>query len=373
MTEAGESQNYHERWPGEFRYRLDDIVRQQITPENIDTYANDALLDTINLVNDTVSAFQAKNVSAGYAPGREQETAAFEHYGLTEIEDVLDHIHSVASELDDIDQIIDNAEANSRVYVPPGQNNRRTSSNEHGTYSENGQSSRLKSVLYAVSHFRPGTDIHDPEQVQVSTGAVTDSMKRTLPYSLVDIPAYRQAVLVCDEGSNITFVLNTQIMAAIGTTPEEIAVLPKSEITDRIHYNPDLGSRVVYSSVNYIPRISNALYGRTGFRYGLIDRVAYDAFHAQGYSGIDDIESFAPPPEGHIKAEQIARTYDLDPGTIDGVISSLEGELGQVVIARNGQHGIARFLSSEQVAIITRRLTGVGFSPSGRHTSTWQP
>ncbi len=101
-----------------YRDRLTAILYRSLTPENIDSYADKALDELIELIEEVVQTV-GHEPENGFASKKDQETAAFRQFGLGDVESVLDHIADLANEIHALDDAIGRATTNNRVITPP--------------------------------------------------------------------------------------------------------------------------------------------------------------------------------------------------------------------------------------------------------------
>src|SRR5680860_653450 len=74
-----------------FKTTLSQIQSRPLIPENIDSYAEDALKDLITLTSSAVTEYKNQQTS-DLRTGNEAEDAAFAYFGLNNIEEILNHI-----------------------------------------------------------------------------------------------------------------------------------------------------------------------------------------------------------------------------------------------------------------------------------------
>jgi len=90
----------------EFTKSLENITEVAITPENIDSFANDSLENLIALTDSVVEAYQ--NQVPHTQGGSELEDAAFSHFNIPSIDETIEHVTKIQESLNDIDTYIDN-------------------------------------------------------------------------------------------------------------------------------------------------------------------------------------------------------------------------------------------------------------------------
>ena len=353
MTEFGRDQfETHQ-----YRDRLNAILSAQLSPDNIDSYADDALNDVIGLAQDAIQSFEATSMES-FETQQDWENAAFAHYGLTNVEQILDHIQAIATELSEIDQRINESPVREAVYVPPDDTNISINPGS-GTFQEKRNFPRLKTVLFILSRDF-SLDIHDTEQVIIDPSSVRNNMMRRLGYVLLNVPTLHRAVLVCDEEGNASFVFDTELFATLGHTPQSLANLTKSQIRDLLRDHPDGSARLVYDPEHFVEGMRTAIRepGRIP-PYGVNTKPEND----QPQSDSQDTYLYPDPPDEDVSAAEFAEDLNLDRWFIDQLIEHLtsnDEEFGKPPTARFGE-STDLSLSPEQQSIITDFLHDLGY------------
>jgi len=239
----------------EYRAELDLILDRPLTPENIDAYADDALNDLIELVENATTSFSRRH-KGEFGSRRDIEAAAFKHFGLGDIESTLDHIADISDRIHFIDAVIDSAIEYDIVTVPTSGNNGFIPAGD-GSFEKVGSVPRLKTVLFVLEN---GFNVDISDHKLLTKGKVMPSMIRSEPYWSIDAPKLERTVLVCDEGENVTYVFDQLVMSEQGINNDELLNMSKSDLNDLVLEHPNLGSRLVYSKYfvsRLIDRINN--------------------------------------------------------------------------------------------------------------------
>lgn len=301
--------------PG-FKAAFKQILSRPLSPDNIDSYAEDALTDLIGLTNSVVDLYCKKQPST-FPSRKELEDAAFSHFGLTNIEKTLDHVASKAEEIKQIDKIIEGAEVVQSIVVPPDDKRPFFNYEGNGTVEEKSVISRTKTVLFILSNDF-GIDISDQEQLSIKTGVLSDEMMRKLSYYLLDIPRLERTILCCDEEGNVTYIFNNAVLAKHGISSDDLTQLTKNGLNDLIGADPELGRRIVYSK-NFVPKM-----------IGLVKdlKLSNDNQEHQNTTGIG-VYLYPEPPEGILSANGIANSFNVSQSVIAKAIKSIEDELGE--------------------------------------------
>ncbi|HEV7453653.1 MAG TPA: hypothetical protein VGO07_00170 [Candidatus Saccharimonadales bacterium] len=187
-TESGETAA--NSTPG-FREKIDAITSRRLSPENIETYADDALDDLVGVVDEITERYEQQSGVVDPASGADHERAALLQLGLDgdEIEATLDRIDDLSKEIAALDDVITAITTQTdAVITPPGETGFQLTVNAEPYDKEH--IPRLKTLLFVLSN-QFDIDLRDPEACSISNGIITDSMLRKESYRLVAVPRTR--------------------------------------------------------------------------------------------------------------------------------------------------------------------------------------
>lgn len=228
------------------RHRFDAIVNQRLMPETIDHYAENALNEVIEVVNDVVLLYRGdggmEHVSS------DTERSALVHCGLNPvtIEDTLDHIADISENIKQLSSVIDAITVNTgRVITPPDHQELQMSQGD-GSFKEKPTIPRLKTLLFLASNSF-GIDLQDPAQLSVTAGVLKETMVRNESYNLVELSTVNRSILICDEEGNATFVLDTNQLIQHGISREVLMGMSKNELQALLSQHEGLGIRLIYT------------------------------------------------------------------------------------------------------------------------------
>lgn len=293
-----------------FEQQINEITNRQLTVENVDTYAEQALGDTINVV-ETVIAEYAKLDHNTYATKREFEQKAFEKFGLRNIEEVLDHIANVHDQLNEIDQFIKQSSTADQVFVPPN-----AITNSVGSGSGEFQTPlilpKLKSLLFCLGRYF-NLEVNDASSVQVVRGSVDAKMFRQQPYYEVIINDLNRRVMTCDESGNATFIFDDEKLPA--EIKDQLKNCTKQELNNLMARCPGCGTKLIYGK-NYITNLVNALESEVD-QPEQLDKAVDVKFLS--------IEKATTPraPEGYLNVRQIVKALGVSAKTVNKNIKDL--------------------------------------------------
>lgn len=243
-----------------FKDRLGAILYKQLTVENIETFADEALSETVSLTDNILKEY--KNNPEFNAPTtalntKEQEDEAFRALDLQNIPDVLRQIIDKKEQISILKTYINkNIEKINEVITPPQPVQGLNIEKGNGSFERKKIFSRLLTLLYILEH-----DFNiapTPERVPIKEGTVTPNMMRKTPYIRVEIPELERVVYICEEENNVSHVFDTKKLAEKSLTLEEIDIYNKEDKDSLIIKYPGIGIRIIQSK-NWRTNIKTAL------------------------------------------------------------------------------------------------------------------
>lgn len=330
----------------DFKAGLDVITNRSLSVEVIDTYAEQALNDLIDLIQHVSTAY-SRQPSYSFENAKDLENAAFTYFELSQIEEILDHIVDKAREISQLDQTIARAQVIDQIIVPPDPQETNITSGD-GTFEEKTIIPKLKTLLFILSNDFE-VNIQDKKQTQITKGLVSEDMLRKTSYHLVEVPRIDRAVLICDEEGNATFVFNTDLLGQIGIPPAGLLQLSKLELATLLTENRGLGQRISYST-NFIPNLIRALEAIKG------DESSSVTDEAEANSA----RYLRPkPPEGFLHEYGVAQQFGVNNHVIHRAVKALESSLGETQTFKSKSRETT-YYSPAQQELIRQRLEAEG-------------
>jgi hypothetical protein len=251
--------NSLESLKGIFKQRLETILESQLTVDNVETFADEALARTINLIGEVMSEYR-KNPNVKARPTtlfeRDQEDEAFKILELPNIHEVLDRINDVIGEIDNIKkEVRPNTEKSNKVITSP----QKGLSFQNGDGSANFEKKTFKRLLTLLYILKHDFDI-EPKDVRILEGIVTEDMMRKIPYVRVEVPTKERVVYICDEEGNASYIFDTKKLNEVGLTIDDIDLDDKTKKNSLIGTYPSIGVRVIQSP-NWRSNVARALEG----------------------------------------------------------------------------------------------------------------
>ncbi len=325
-----------------FLDRIHTITQRQLTAEGIDSYADDALNDLVDVIGDTVHAYNHQPTTMG-GNHLETEKAALHYFGLDPetVETTLDYIALISDQIQELDAAITSiSSVSSEIIVPPASEHTEIVAGD-GSYIEKQRIPRLKTLLFILTN-EFDVDLHDPTQIRITCGAVKNDMMRGDSYNLVEIPGIERTVLVCDEEGNATYVFNNAKIREQFIEPGDLARLTKDDLNDLICEDEALGVRIKYST-RYVPR--------------LIAELSTSDLDESTGQYLQRPESV---PDGYISRKGFSTKLGVDVDVLRRVISSVGDELGEVKTYSFKYGNPVKAYSPEQQTIVEHRLEQEG-------------
>jgi hypothetical protein len=237
-----------------YQTRLKTILSTPLTVEAIDTYAQTALSDLINLTENVVNEFaDISSSDARYTVSKELEDAAFRHFNLQNIASNLDFIGQLDQEIRNIDKVIEEVQTENQILVPPDAQSQPIFPGSGEVIKEKGLLPRLKTLLFILKEDYQ-IELGDPQQIRIVRGNTTDEMMRDEPYYSVELPSLNRTVLVCDEEGNATFVIDTKKLQELEISTEQLLKMTKDELNAIIEENTGFGIRII-QTFNWVDSI----------------------------------------------------------------------------------------------------------------------
>jgi len=228
----------------EFKKRFNEIINKPLTIDNIDSFADDALNELIVLIGEIKEEYENRHlIEEGQQIDQNTlESLACVEYGLPETSPILDLITKKVSQLEQIDDFINNnIIQRNEVIVPPDQISPEFGNGEGREKKDPSIIPRLKTLLYILE-----ADFSlDLKELTLTQGQNTKEMVRKLSYVTVEAPEINRVVQVCDEEGNASYIFDLAEMEKHGISVEDLNQTTKEEKNELIRQYTGLGIRVV--------------------------------------------------------------------------------------------------------------------------------
>ncbi len=330
-----------------FRGELESILDVPLSPENIDDYADNALNELVELVQSVQASFQ-ETTTQTFSNQRELENTAFQCYDLEDIEQVLDHVATKSEELRELDDLIYKVFTEQAVLVPPDPDSFIEPGEDPEDYTPARKVPRLKTLLFVLAN-EFELDVHDTEQVTITTGVLDANMVRGESYNLVDIPSLERCALICDEVGNITFVFDCKAMEEVSITPEDLAGLTKDDLKDLLHDHPKLGQTITYHQNTYVANLISTLNN--------IEVTPDTTTHQEASPSY--LQPVPTAPDDVLSVKRLGKEWGIGPKTITKAIEELTDTLSEITQYKFGSVTTSGY-NTEQQALIRAHLEDKG-------------
>jgi len=224
--------------------RLTTILSTALTVDTIDTYAETAISDLINLTGNVVNEFvDTLSPEAVYSDNKKLEDAAFSYFDLPSITGNLDNIAKIDQDIKNIDRVIEKASIKDQVIVPPDAPARPIVPGNGEGLLENKLRPRLKTLLFILEK----DNNIDLDDLKIAEGITTNEMMRKEPYYSVEVPSLNRTVLVCNEEGNATFVIDTKKLEELKISTEQLLDMTKDKLNALMAEHAGFGRRIIQS------------------------------------------------------------------------------------------------------------------------------
>ena len=224
--------------------RLTTILSTALTVDTIDTYAETAISDLINLTGNVVNEFvDTLSPEAVYSDNKKLEDAAFSYFDLPSITGNLDNIAKIDQDIKNIDRVIEKASIKDQVIVPPDAPVRPIVPGNGEGLLENKLRPRLKTLLFILEK----DNNIDLDDLKIAEGITTNEMMRKEPYYSVEVPSLNRTVLVCNEEGNATFVIDTKKLEELKISTEQLLDMTKDKLNALMAEHAGFGRRIIQS------------------------------------------------------------------------------------------------------------------------------
>ena len=241
-----------------FKQRLDGILHKQLTVDNVETFADEALIETVKLDAEILKEY-GRNPNFHASPStlntQEQENEAFKILELPDIQEILTSINAVKEKIDTLKTYLKTGiEKTDTVITPPQETTGTPVQEGVGNFAEKRMFLRLLTLMYILER-----DFElPPSAIKITEGKVAPGMIRKTPYIRVEIPDLKRAVYICDEEGNVSYVFDTVKLAEKELTLAEIDVDDKGDKNSLVSYHPGVGIRILQTK-NWRERMKRIL------------------------------------------------------------------------------------------------------------------
>lgn len=220
-----------------FEGKLDTILNTPLSVETVNTFADKALHDLINLTREAIAEYQKSHTTE--KAGKELEDDAYEALGLTGVSGLLTQVEEKSTQIGAITEYLESATDTKNIITPPDAG--KPIQEGSGGFDEKKLLPRLTTLLYIIE-----TDFNIPkEELTIVRGNVSDEMMRNEPYFRVGIEELGKTVYVCDEEGNASYVFDSEKLSEAGVEIEALDVMTKDEKNVLIKKHPGLGVRII--------------------------------------------------------------------------------------------------------------------------------
>lgn len=330
----------------EFGERFAAITERSLSPENIETYADDALADTVEVVSDAVATF----AKTGEPLTSEIERNALVYHGLDPdmIETTLDRISAIADEIRGLDQVLETVVVHTNTVITPPDSQRIVITPSDGSFKEKEIIPRFKTVAFLLQKSFD-VDLSDPDQVTITDGVLRSKMMRRESYKMIQLHERNRIILVCNEEGNATFVLDSEMLKKGGIVPETLAEMTKDDLGEYVVRNDGAGVRLIYSE-RFVDNIVSLV--------ELIPKENEDI--AQDETAGKLLKKIELVPDGYLSAPGIGEQFGIDREAVLRIVNRLGATLGDVHLYKFKHGAPVKAYSPKQQTIISNAFENEG-------------
>ena len=246
-----------------FKENYDEILERQVSPENIDNYADDALNDLIKIRDEITEKHKWDSLT-----GKDWEDKAFEEEGLPLLEDRLEKIGDKIDIINIAEKRIE--EALEKGYeILPEIHDARTQTEGIGGSPKLPKCEgwpKTKTILFILSQaFGENIDSDGPIKIVKGRKSRSSKDEQEWPrrYYRIDAPNQGKYILSCDRLDNKTFIIDKTDLMDIKDDDgnaleiEQLEQMTKTQVGRLVSQMPH--SRGINYSQNYSDRILESL------------------------------------------------------------------------------------------------------------------
>ncbi|MDQ3014543.1 MAG: hypothetical protein M3Q73_01620 [bacterium] len=233
----------------EFSKRLDRILYKELTVENIETFADEALSEVIQLIDDALTEYRNNPLVEGNLSldTRSQEDDVCTKLNLPNLSEILDSITKTKDRIEALRAYLrENVQIKEDIITPPDSEiiPDMVPDEEAEKFEEKKLFPRTLTLMYILEH---DMDI-ESEHLTITQGTTTPQMMRNTPYVRVEIPDLERVVYICDEEGNASYVFNTEIIESKNLKIDEIDLDSKDEKNTLIAQHSGIGIRIIQTN-----------------------------------------------------------------------------------------------------------------------------
>lgn len=329
----------------DFQTQIDAILDRGLTPENLKTYAEDALNDLIATIGSIEEAY-SQRLPVGLNSSKEREDAGLECFGIepSVIETTLNYIADLDEKIrEKVAFVQANSSVGKRVIVQTDGKVRSSIAVGDGSFKEQEIVLRMETILQLLeSHYR--VIVKDEKEAEEGDdrfihGAVDSAMMRKIPYDIIDSPTLNRIIMVCNERGNRSFIFDREKIASIGLNIEDLKSMTKDELDELIAQNQAIGRAIIYSE-RFV-----------GDMEASIDEISCDVTTSKEMSILRPLLERMPAEA--ISIIDFAEKLNISVTTLTNWCQEFQVTIGQIDHVKSARSGKpTRILSQEQQAFL---------------------
>lgn len=351
----------------DFQAQIDAITDRDLTPDNIATYADDALIDFIAIIDEITSSYD-RSPTITQESGADNERSALRYASLDPdyVEITLDHIADTAADIKRVAVIAEQLTGDSTDVITPPDEGAVKITFGNGIFEAKKTIPRLQTTLFILEKtfgIDIDPDTSDEDVFRFVPGAVTNGMMRQTPYDIIDLPKLNRVIDICDEEGNRTFVFDRNKLQERGITVDVLKHMTKDEIKDLIKLHEGIGRDLIYSDL-FVENMISLL--------NSIPETAQKNIEVERSSSKLLKPEIEQCPEEFLSIKSMTTLFRVSYRTIEYAVEKLGDQLGEVIFAKFGSR-VGRAFSPAQQEVIKQFIDENGFgkdAPEGYVSAT---
>ena len=232
-----------------FSKRLEEIIYEPLTVENIKNFGNDTLEKVVGLIDDIemdVSKIGSENLSE--MDGKDQEDYFLDKVGLSSAQKVIELIIEKEEQIKELSNDIEaNIQDINLIITPPEKDSNEIIGLGEDRLEKKDDIPRLLTLMYILeTDYEINTN--DPGEVKKIRGVVTNEMMRKTPYIRTQINVLNRVVYTCDEEGNSSYIFDLQKLKENNLSITDLDLLSKPEKNKLIENYSGIGKRITHSA-----------------------------------------------------------------------------------------------------------------------------
>ncbi|MEI6352437.1 MAG: hypothetical protein WCO35_00670 [Candidatus Nomurabacteria bacterium] len=253
MQEVKEQKKIKEIFKDQIEKKIDNLMNNKISPENIFNFYDDFLNGLINISDEVLNKY-IKQTRVPNKSDREkglQEDEAFKYFSINSIGETIDSMSEIVEKREErlkeiINEISERSSIDRKIFVPPTKEDKFLVMPGKSEWKESGYVSRLLTLIYILENDLD-LKLKDNKDITINQGVNSKEMIRKESYIRVCIPELNRIIYICNEEGNASFVFDEKIVKENNISVIDLDAYSKINFNDLIEKNKDIGIKIIQS------------------------------------------------------------------------------------------------------------------------------